>query len=170
MQAHDWTQLRRAEYGMPDEAAIEALLGRAPYGYLATSLNDQPFLHVSLFWFDRQNRRIYFHGARAGRTLENLRRNPRVCFSVAEIGRLIPAQNASDFENEYASVIAFGRARLVETAEEKHTALQALLDKHFPALEPGTDYRAITEAELARTNVYAVEIDAWSGKQRWVTE
>lgn len=170
MQAHDWTQLRRAEYAMPDERAIEALLGRASFGYLATSLDDQPFLHVSLFWFDPQHRRIYFHGARTGRTLQNLQRNPRVCFSVAEIGRLIPGQNASDFENEYASVIAFGRTRLVETDDEKRSALQALLDKHFPDLHPGTDYRAITEAELARTNVYAVEIDAWSGKERWEAE
>ncbi len=170
MQARDWTQLRRAEYAMPDEGAIAAFLSRAPYGYLATSLDDQPFLHVSLFWFDAPHRRIYFHGARTGRTLENLRRNPRVCFSVAEIGRLIPAAHASDFENEYASVIAFGHARLVEAAEEKRAALQALLDKHFPDLRPGTDYQPITEAELTRTNVYAVEIDAWSGKERWVPE
>jgi len=170
MQARDWTQLRRAEYAMPDDAAIEALLARAPYGYLATSFDDQPFLHVSLFWFDAAQRRLYFHGARTGRTQQNLQHNARVCFSVAELGRLIPGKHASDFENEYASVIAFGRGRLVETTEEKQAALQALLDKYFSDLRPGTDYQPITEAELERTNVYAVEIDAWSGKERRVPE
>jgi nitroimidazol reductase NimA-like FMN-containing flavoprotein (pyridoxamine 5'-phosphate oxidase superfamily) len=170
MQPNDWTQLRRSEYAMPDERAIEAFLGQAPFGYLATSLGDQPFLHVSLFWFDAAHRRIYIHGARAGRTPENLERNPRVCFSVAEIGRLIPAAVASDFENEYASVIVFGRARQVDDPTEKQAALQALLDKHFPELHPGSDYRPITDDERARTNVYAIEIEAWSGKERRVAE
>ncbi len=155
---------------MPGDDAIQALLRRASFGYLATSLDDQPFLHVSLFWFDPGNRRIYFHGALKGRTLENLQANPRVCFSVAELGRLIPGKNAADFENEYASVIAFGRGRLVDTDMEKRTALQSLLDKYFPDLHPGEDYRPMTDNEVARTNVYAIEIDGWSGKERWAKE
>jgi nitroimidazol reductase NimA-like FMN-containing flavoprotein (pyridoxamine 5'-phosphate oxidase superfamily) len=162
----DWTRMRRAEYAMPDDQAIGAMLARALYGFTATAFDEQPFLHPSLFWFDDSHRRIYFHGALQGRTLDNILHNPRVCFSVADIGRMIPAQTASGFENEYASVIAFGHARVVDTADEKRLALQALLDKYFPDRQPGRDYRPITEDEMDRTQVYAIEIESWSGKER----
>ncbi len=151
---------------MPGEAEIEALLRRAPVGYLATAIGDQPFLHPSLFWYDAPQRRIYFHTAREGRTHDNVVANPRVAFSVAELGRLLPAKTALNFSNEYASVCLFGQARVVESDKEKHHGLQGLLDKYFPDLRPGEDYRAITDDEMGQTAVYAVEIEGWSGKQK----
>ncbi|MEW6567317.1 MAG: pyridoxamine 5'-phosphate oxidase family protein [Chloroflexota bacterium] len=148
------------------EPTIQAMLQRAAFGFTATSVNDQPFLHPSLFWFDAPARRLYFHTALEGRTRDNVLHNPRVCFSVAEIGRLLPADTAKEFSNEYASVIVFGRARLVLDDEEKRHGLQGLLDKYFPELRPGRDYRPITDPELAQTSVFAIEIEGWSGKQK----
>ncbi len=155
---------------MPGAAEIEALLGRAQVGFLATSVDDQPFLHPSLFWYDAPSRRVYLHTAREGRTHDNVQANPRVSFSVAEIGRLLPAKTALNFSNEYASVCLFGQARIVGTDDEKRHGLQGLLAKYFPDLHPGADYRPITEDEMAQTAVYAVEIEGWSGKQKVVPE
>jgi hypothetical protein len=31
----------------------------------------------------------------------------------------------------------------------------------------GEEYREITEKELRATSVYAIKIDAWSGKENW---
>lgn len=153
---------------MPGEREIEALLARAQFGVTATSIDNQPFLHTSLYCYDPAARRIYIHTALDGRTRQNILQNPRVCFSVAEIGRLLPADTAMEFSNEYASVIVFGRARLVESDDEKQHGLQGLLDKHFPDRRPGRDYRPITQAELDATSVFAIEVDAWSGKQKQV--
>ncbi len=165
MNRDDLTRLRRTDRALPDEA-IGSLLARAAYGHTATAVDGQPFQHTSLFWFDAAARRIYFHGALQGRMIANVRANPRVCFTVAEIGRLFPAKTAMDFGNEYTSAVVFGRARLVDDDGEKQRALQALLDKHFPDLRPGRDYRPITPEELSATAVYAIEIEAWSGKQK----
>jgi uncharacterized protein len=170
MNAEDLTRLRRADRAMPDEAVLQALLERAPFGFTATAVDGQPFQHTSLFWYDATAHRIYFHGARQGRMHANVLANPRVCFTVAEIGRLLPADTAMEFSNEYASVIVFGRVRLVELVDEKRHALQALLDKHFPDHKPGRDYRPMTTEEVSATAVYAIEIDAWSGKQKVVPE
>ncbi len=41
-----------------------------------------------------------------------------------------------------------------------------LLDKYLPHLRPGEHYRPITDDELARTAVYAFQIESWSGKQK----
>jgi len=71
-----------------------------------------------------------------------------------------------EFSNEYASAVVFGRARLIEAEDEKRHALQALLDKYFPNHKSGRDYRPMTTEEVNATAVYAIEIDAWSGKQK----
>jgi len=78
----------------------------------------------------------------------------------------LPADTALEFSTEYASVIVFGRARVVDDEAEQRHGPQGLLDKYFPDLRPGVHYRPIVEEELRRTSVYAVEIDAWSGKQK----
>jgi nitroimidazol reductase NimA-like FMN-containing flavoprotein (pyridoxamine 5'-phosphate oxidase superfamily) len=166
MTVEDWTRLRRSDRAMSDPAEIEALLHRALFGFTATSVDHQPFLHSGLFWYDAAARRIYFHTAREGRTRDNVIRNPRVCFAVAEMGRLFPAKTAMEFGNEYAGACVFGRARLVEDEAEKRHGLQGLLDKYFPHLHPGVDYRQITEEEMDLTSVFAIEVDAWSGKQK----
>jgi hypothetical protein len=158
--------MRRADRAMPDEAAVKALLRESDFGFLATSVKDQPYLRPNLFWYDEEAGRIYFHSAREGRTFENLRTNPNACFSVARMGALLPAEKALNFSNEYASVIVFGAVRILENNAEKERGLQGLLDKYFPERRPGRDYRPITKDELDRTAVYALEIEAWSGKQK----
>jgi hypothetical protein len=164
--ADERVHLRRTDRAMPGEAEIEALLQRVSVGFVATSVDHQPFIIPTLHWYDAKYKRIYFHTAIEGRTGDNVKRNPRLSFCAAELGRLLPGETASEFSNEYASVCAFGQGRLVQENEEKRYGLQGLLDKHFPDLKPGENYRVITNQELDRTAVYAIEIEAWSGKQK----
>jgi nitroimidazol reductase NimA-like FMN-containing flavoprotein (pyridoxamine 5'-phosphate oxidase superfamily) len=88
-----------------------------------------------------------------------------VCFTVAEMGRLLPHRQPVEFDVEYRSVVIFGRARLLDNLEAKRCALQMLLDKYAPHLQAGVDYDEIPEYDLKRTSVYCIEIDAWSGKR-----
>lgn len=159
------TQMRRRDLAIGDDAEIKRILEKAPYGFLATSHEGQPFLRPCLFWYDPASRRIYMHGARRGRTPSNLASNPRVCYGVASMGRLLPADEAIEFSVEYESVIAFGTARLVTDAEEGRRALEGLMQKYFPDHRPGSDYRPITPSELDQTAVYAIEVESWSGKR-----
>ena len=63
--------------------------------------------------------------------------------------------------------LVFGTARILEDPEEKRTALYSLIRKYFPEMEAGKEYRPITDKELKRTTVYAIEIESWSGKENW---
>jgi nitroimidazol reductase NimA-like FMN-containing flavoprotein (pyridoxamine 5'-phosphate oxidase superfamily) len=82
------------------------------------------------------------------------------------MGRLLPADTALEFSVEYASVIAFGQARIVEDEQEARRGLQGMLDKYFPGLKPGVHYRPIVESELKQTAVYAIDIESMSGKRK----
>jgi uncharacterized protein len=160
------TKMRRQDRAIEDEGWIRALLHRAPFGSLATVHDGQPFVNMNIFVYDEEADAIYLHTARTGRTRTNVEAEDRVCFAVSEMGRLLPADVALEFSVEYAGVIVFGRAAVVEDGDEAKQALQRLLDKYCPHLRPGRDYRATTDEELARTTVYRVRIETWSGKQK----
>ncbi len=156
--------MRRADRAITDDAEIADLLRRADICRIATSVNHQPFISANTFWYDGE--RIFFHTADEGRTITNVRQNPRICLEVDWRGRWLPAKTALAFSVEYTGVVVFGRAHLLEDSAEKERALQGLLDKYFPDVKPGVDYRPIAPEELAKTAVFAVEIEAWSGKRK----
>lgn len=160
-------QVRRSDRAVTDDAWIIDMLHRAPLGTLATVSDGQPFINANLFVYDEAAHTIYTHTARLGRTRANVEGDDKVCFSVSEMGRLLPADEALEFSVEYAGVVVFGHAAVVE-GDEAERALQRLLDKYFPHLQPGRDYRASTPDELKRTSVYRIQIDSWSGKKKQV--
>jgi nitroimidazol reductase NimA-like FMN-containing flavoprotein (pyridoxamine 5'-phosphate oxidase superfamily) len=159
-------QVRRKDRTVSDEAWIRDLLHRAPFGTLATVRDGQPFVNMNIFVYDQPAHALYLHTARAGRTRANVEADERVCFGVGEMGRLLPASTAMHFSVEYAGVVVFGRARIIDDEAEATRALQQLLDKYAPHLRPGRDYRPIQPEELAVTAVYRIEIEEWSGKQK----
>jgi uncharacterized protein len=158
-------RLRRRDRGK-DDAWIRAFLSAAPFGVLATvDEGGRPCLNSNLFVFDAERHCLYLHTHRTGRTRDNVDGHSSVAFTVAAMGRLLPADEALEFSVEYAAVVVFGTAAVVEDPEEAVQALRALLTKYAPHLAYGTDYRGITEEERARTAVYRVDIEAWSGKE-----
>jgi nitroimidazol reductase NimA-like FMN-containing flavoprotein (pyridoxamine 5'-phosphate oxidase superfamily) len=161
-------EVRRQDRAVTDETWIRALLQRAPVGALATLHEGQPFINSNLFVYDETRHVIYMHTARLGRTQANVEADERVCFSVYEMGRLLPATTALEFSVEYAGVTVFGTAKIVSDPGEAAYGLQRLLDKYAPHLQPGRDYQPITAEELKRTAVYRIDIEAWSGKKKAV--
>jgi hypothetical protein len=162
--------IRRQDRAVENEGWIKAFLQAAPVGILATTSDGQPFINSNLFVYDPAAHAIYLHTARIGRTRANVEANANVCFHVYEMGRLLPADTALEFSVEYGGVTVFGRGQVVDDSGEARHGLQLLLDKYFPHLHPGQDYRPITGDELARTTVYRIDIEQWSGKRKAVAE
>jgi uncharacterized protein len=163
-------EVRRSDRAVEDEAWIREMLHRTPTGTLATINEGQPFINTNLYMYDEAAHVIYMHTARFGRTRSNVEGDERVCFSIMEMGRLLPADQALEFSVEYSGVTVFGRARVVEELQEAAHALQLLLDKYAPHLKAGKDYRPPVEDEIKRTAVYRIEIEAWSGKRKQVAD
>ena len=97
----------------------------------------------------------------------NSERHPEVCFETSEFGRFLPSNIALEFSLQYASVIVFGKIAVVDDAEKKRRGLYGLVEKYFPGMEPGREYRPITDQELKRTSLYTISIESWSGKRNW---
>ncbi len=160
---------RRSKNAMNDEW-VKDFLRRAAIGHVATRWDDQPFITPTNFWYDPSNQVIYFHSNIVGRVRANIERHPQVCFEASEYGRFLPSNVALEFSIQYQSAIVFGNIRVIEDADEKRYALYGLISKYFPDMQPGKEYRPITDQELKRTSVYAIAIDGWSGKRNWPEE
>jgi len=162
--------VRQRDRAMDDDAWIRAGLRAAPFAAVATVVDGQPFVNTNTFVFDEARRAIYFHTASRGRTRSNVEPASRVCFSVSEMGRLITADRAFSMSIEYAGVTVFGTAYIVTDRDEEEAAMRLLLGKYFGHLDYGIDYAAITDEEFARSSVYRIDIEAWSGKRKFIPD
>lgn len=159
-------QVRKPEYEIKDESWIKALLHRGPFGTLGTSYKNQAFLNTVLFVFDEAEHGIIFHTSIVGRARSNCELNPKVCFNVVEMGRILPDKEAVDFSVEYNSVVVFGSVKVIQPEEDAQIGLQKLMNKYASHLKPGEDYHPIRSKDLKRTAVYKITIEHWSAKQQ----
>lgn len=159
-------RILRQKYAQDDQW-ISDFLVHAQVGHVASHWENQPFITPLLFWFDAEKKALYFHTNIKGRLLENSKHFPEVCFEASEMGKLLPSNAAMEFGMQYASVVVFGKLFKVENDDEKRHALQELLNKYFPDLTAGVDYRPITQEELDCTAVIRIDIESWSGKKNW---
>jgi len=166
MSENELTKIRRQDRAITDDAWIADFLGKADYGVFATCRDGQPFTVARNFAYEADRHVIYFHGARKGRTFENVGDGAPVNLNVSEMGEWIVADRAMNFGVKYKGVVVFGLLKVVENAEEAKRGLQLIMDKHFPDLHPGVDYEAVTDEDLKVTAVFRVDIEAWSGKEK----
>jgi len=155
----DAQRVRRRDRDIVSREELDSILHAARVLRLAMALDNEAYLVPLSFGYD--GRSLYFHSARHGLKLDMLRRNPRVCFEVEEEPRLVTnAQRACDWTFAYASVVGRGRAvELVQDDERLH-ALDEIM-RHYG----GDKFWHYESGVLARTSVWAVEIDSLGGKR-----
>ena len=149
----------------PDRAASEDFARRtaneAPYGTLVTaSASGEPYgTPVSPVIEDDK---IYFHAAAgAGRKFENLTANPRC--SMVFVSMTEPDEPA--FSMNYRSAVFEGRATLVTDEIEKMHALW-LIGARWAGSQPIAKRRAYIEGDMARCDVWRIDVNVISGKTR----
>jgi nitroimidazol reductase NimA-like FMN-containing flavoprotein (pyridoxamine 5'-phosphate oxidase superfamily) len=110
---------------------------------------------------------IYFHCALQGEKLDNLARDPKVCFAVDRpLAYLDTGYDTSmsvcDVGQFYQSVVIRGRAEIIDEIGEKVDALNALMACH----EGVPEFSAITALTpaVARCAVVAVRVESISAK------
>lgn len=66
-----------------DINAAKDLLQNSRRGVLAVNGDDgYPYAIPVNYFYDRENQKIYFHGARAGHKVDALRASDKICFTV----------------------------------------------------------------------------------------
>lgn len=153
--------MRRANKEIKDRTQIDDLLAAAAVGRLGTIGQDgYPVIKPLNFVYMGQS--LYFHSAKAGEKIEDMRRDNRVCFEMDLPLRYVKASgDPCTAKYLYRSVILKGRATFIEDPEEKRAALKALMEKY----QPEGGYGDSPEEKLALTAVIRIDIEAITGKE-----
>lgn len=153
---------RVADRGRYDRAAVHAILDEGLLAHVGFTLGDQPY--VLPMSYVRIDEALYLHGSPANRMLRRLGEGTPACATVTLLDGLVLARSAFHHSMNFRSAVVFGRAREVETLDEREQALEGLVD----AIVPGRirDARAPNLRELKFTKVLALEIEQASAKVR----
>ncbi len=151
--------MRRKEREITDRAEMESILKQAPIFHLGLADEQGPYVVPLNCGYDSQAGCLWFHCAREGRKVEALRRDNRVCVEAVLDARMVTTGRACDWTMKYRSVIAFGRATLVEDPAEKARGLDVIMS-HYSG--PTGEYHG---PSLERTLLVRIDIESLSGKK-----
>jgi len=159
----DRTKLRRLpKRGAHDRATIHAILDEALVCHVGFVVEGAPVVIPTIHWRDGDT--LYFHGSAASRMLRSLRDGVEACVTVTLLDGLVLARSAFHHSMNYRSAVIFGRARLVESEDEKLRSLDALVEHVVRGRSK--DVRPPNAAELKQTMVLALPITEASAKIR----
>ncbi len=149
-------EMRRADKQV-DSVLVENILHKAKYGVLSTT-GDNGYAYGVPLNYAYCDDKIYFHCAKDGHKLDNIKHNNAVCFTVVGDTHIIPQKFSTAFE----SVVVFGRAFIVEDESEIEYALKAVIDKFSPEhLTEGYEYIA---RSAKHTAIVRIDIERTTGK------
>lgn len=153
---------RRHDRGHYDHATVHALLDAGMLCHVAYVMDGQPYCTPTFYW--REGTSLYWHGSSASRMLRHLSEGEPCCLTVTHLDSLVLARCGFNHSADYRSVLAFGRARLLEDPEQKAHALKMMVDRCFP--DRTADLRPSTTQEVKATSVLWMEIEQASAKIR----
>ena len=143
-------QLSRAE--------CERVLDAGTSGVLAL-MGDGGYPYAVPLSYAYADGAIFFHSAVEGHKVDAIRRDSRCSFCVIGQDEVKPAE----FTTHFKSVIAFGRIRILEDADDRVRALRLLGRRYSPGDEPGLQHEI--DKSLDRVLLLRLDIEQLSGKQ-----
>ena len=148
-------KMRRFKQLLPPEMT-EAILRNGKYAVWAVDGDDgYPYAVPVNYVYD--GHAIFLHSAPAGHKIDAISRNAKCSLCIVDKDTVIPEK----FTSYFRSAIVFGRGVIVESEDEKITALRLLSEKYSPGIDP--------TAEIARfiknVCIIRIDIETVSGKE-----
>jgi hypothetical protein len=110
---------------------------------------------VSFVYF---NDKIYFHSAKSGHKIDSIKNNSKVSFTVVDKDQIV----SEEYTSYFRSVIAFGKARLVE-GEEWYEGFKELVEKYSGDQPEEAKIKEIKEC--TRSLIIAIDVEHITGKE-----
>lgn len=149
-------EMRRGKQLLSMEDTI-AVMERCTNGVLAC-LGDEDYPYAVPLSYVYFNSKIYFHSAKAGHKIDAIAKNPKVSFSIVDEDTIV----SEKYTTYFRSVIAFGKARIVE-GDERLEAFKALVEKYSGDQPEDAKNKEITGCTQAY--VIAIDVEHITGKE-----
>jgi hypothetical protein len=150
--------MRRKDKEITDRRIIDELLKTARVCRIALVDAGEPYI-VPVNYGYRDNA-LYIHSAAAGRKMDILRRNNRVCFEIESPAATIQHPEACHWGTRARSLIGYGRVEIITDREEKRRGLDIIMAHHGK-----TDANLYDEKQLTAVVILKLTIESLVGKQ-----
>lgn len=135
------------------------ILREARRGVLAVNGDEgYPYAIPINYYYDEEEQKIFFHGARAGHKIDALKKCDKVCFTVLGSEEI----KAEEWAPYVKSAVVFGRCHLMEDASAAETRLRQLAGKYYPNQELINEEIALSGKAV---QMYEIEMEHMSGKE-----
>ena len=152
---------RIKERGHYDRATAYSILDAAFIAHVGFCVDGQPFVIPMLY--ARRDDALLLHGSIASRLLKEVGSAVETCVNVTIVDGLVLARSHFHHSANYRSVVAFGKARVLDDSE-KSEALAHFVESLLPGRS--AEARAPDRNELAATSVLHFEMIDVSAKIR----
>jgi nitroimidazol reductase NimA-like FMN-containing flavoprotein (pyridoxamine 5'-phosphate oxidase superfamily) len=152
--------MRRKDKEITQRVVIEEIFRQNDVGRLGLSVDNKPYIvPMNFAYFDG---RIYLHSHRDGSKMRIIKQNPYVCFEVDE-GEIVTGDKPCDFSWIYKSAIAYGKARVIDSEDERVKALKIISDKY--SFGKGKSITPELMKGFTHLKLIEIKIDEMTGKQ-----
>ena len=150
--------LRRSRQALPPETCAD-ILTQGAIGILAVH-GDDGYPYAVPVNYVYHGGRLYIHCAKTGHKLDAIRADDKVSFCVIDQEEIVP----QTYNTLYRSAMVFGRARILETEEEKRASIGWMAVKYAPDDTPEHREMAI-EREYPPLCMVEITVEHLSGKE-----
>jgi uncharacterized protein len=154
--------VREPQRAVYDRETIYKILDEGFVCHVGFTADEQAFVIPTMY--ARVGDAIYFHGSAASRMLRGVGGGLNVCVTVTLTDGLVLARSVFNHSMNYRSVVALGKATIVDEPDEKLRALRAFTEKILPGR--WNDARQPNEQELKATSILRLPLTEVSAKIR----
>ena len=151
-------EMRRKRQQLTKAECEEILRGNTS-GVLAV-LGDSGYPYAVPLSYVYDGEALYFHCAKSGHKLDAIKSCDKVSFCVIDKDDVVPQKYTTYFR----SVIIFGRAKILENANEIHSATEKLAIKYNPT-DSKENRDNVINKEGGAMLILRIDIDHLTGKQ-----
>lgn len=159
--------MRRKEREIIEKETLKAIVDSAHIVHLGLFDESYPYVvpvNYGYEWTENEQLILYIHGARQGKKVSLIKKNPNVCIqldtnhALIEMGRI-----AEKYSFAYQSIIGYGTATFIDEIEEKIHAIECLMIHETK--KDLTHFAPLPENVVIGTGIIKIVIDSLTGKE-----
>ncbi len=155
-------ELRRQDRELNEKRDIIEIINSNTVLRMAFCDGDFPYIIPMNYGFNEDNMTFYFHSAKEGAKFDIMQKNNNVSLVIDCEHKLVEGKVPCQYTFEFSSVVANGKAYVIEDEDEKILAMKTLM-KHVS----GKDFD-FNSRLLSVIKIWKVEIEEYKGKKRRV--
>jgi nitroimidazol reductase NimA-like FMN-containing flavoprotein (pyridoxamine 5'-phosphate oxidase superfamily) len=150
--------MRKADQQIRDEETLDEILSGAIICRVAMIDGELPY--IIPFNYGYSHGCLYIHSATAGKKIDLIGKDNRVCFEVEDSTEIVKGERACDWTSRYRSVVGYGTMEILTDNQSKQQGMELIMAQHG-----APELVAFNTKNMNRMVILKLTITSMTGKQ-----